>query len=123
MLNHLQCLSDVPSPLLASAGESEKSQHPRLTEAGRALCVPVSQPLLQQHHSEQGAQAHGQAASGELQGGDPTASGQPVPVLYHLLLVFRGSLLGYSSQPSMLTLGATERVLFSYLNSTCLGAS
>ena len=67
-----------------------------MAEAGRALCVPVSQPLLQQHHPEQGAQAHGQAASGELQGGDPTASGQPVPVLHHLLLVFRGSLLGYS---------------------------
>jgi len=37
-------LSDVPSPLLASAGESEKSQHPRLTEAGRAPCVPAPAP-------------------------------------------------------------------------------
>ena len=63
-----------------------------------SLCVPVSQPLIQKHHPEQGAQARGQVASGELQGGDPTASGQPVPVLQHLhsaalLLVFRGNLL------------------------------
>lgn len=45
------------------------------------LCVPVSQPLIQQHHPEQSAQAHGQVASGELQGGDPTASGQTVLLL------------------------------------------
>jgi len=47
----------------------------------------VYQPLLQQHHPEQGAQAHGQAASGELQGGDPTASGQPVLMLSYSHIV------------------------------------
>ena len=40
-------------------------------------------PLLQQGHPEQGTQAHGQAASEHPQGGDPTASGQPVPVLWY----------------------------------------
>ena len=39
---------------------------------------------FQQGHPEQGAQTHVQAASGDLHGGDPTASGQPVPVLHHL---------------------------------------
>ena len=41
----------------------------RVAEAGRELWT--YQPLLQQHHPEQGAQAHVQVASGELQGGDP----------------------------------------------------
>ena len=41
------------------------------------------QPLTQQGHPEQGAQGHVQAALGDPQGGDPTASGQPVPVLRH----------------------------------------
>ena len=67
------------------ANEETNTQDPRLAEAGRALRVPVSQPLLQQHHPEQGAQAHGQAASGELQGGGPTASGQPALMFHHLL--------------------------------------
>ena len=57
---------------------------------------PSGPPLLQQGHPEQGAEAHGQVASGGLQGGDPTASGQPVPVLRHrtaqqCCLVLRGS--------------------------------
>ena len=37
----------------------------------------------QQGHPGQGAQAHGQAESGGLWGGDPTASGQPMPALCH----------------------------------------
>ena len=41
----------------------------RVAEAGRELWT--YQPLLQQHHPEQGDQAHVQVASGELQGGDP----------------------------------------------------
>ena len=45
---------------------------------------PSGPPLLQQGHPEQGTQAHGQVASEHPQGGDPTASGQPVPVLHHL---------------------------------------
>ena len=80
------------------ANEETNTQDPRLAEAGRALRVPVSQPQLQQHHPEQGAQAHGQAASGELQGGGPTASGQPALMFHHLLPVFRGSLLYFSSK-------------------------
>ena len=32
---------------------------------------------------KQGTQGHGQAAAGDPQGGDPSASGQPVPVLCH----------------------------------------
>jgi len=80
-------------------------------------CVPVSQPLLQQHHPEQGAQAYGQAP-GRVQEGDPTASGQPVPVLQHLhsaalLLVFGRNLLGYSLCPQLLVLalGTTDKSL------------
>jgi len=74
------------------------SQKPSTAEAGRALWVPLAHLPLQQGHPEQGTQTHGQVASGDLQGGDPAASGQPVPVLHHLhstavLLVFRGNLL------------------------------
>jgi len=60
-----------------------ESQKHRMAEAGRDLWVPLGQPLLQQCHPEQGAQAHGQATSGDPQGGDPTASGQSVPLLHH----------------------------------------
>ena len=48
-----------------------------MAEAGGAFWVHVAQALLQQGHPEQGAQTG-------LQGGDPTACGQPVPVLWHL---------------------------------------
>jgi len=71
-------------------------------------------PLLQQHYPEQGAEAHIQVASGDPQGGDPTAFGQPVPGLHHLhsteaLLVFRGNILCSSScLPSLgLAVGTT----------------
>ena len=58
----------------------------------------VVRPLLQQGHPEQGAQGHTQLALEDPQGGDPTDSGQPVPVLHHphsteVFLVFRGNLL------------------------------
>jgi len=75
-----------------------------ITEAGRALWVPPLQPLPQQGHPEQGAQGHVQAALGDPQGGDPTASGQPcasAPSLHSTegLLVFRGNLLCSSLCP------------------------
>lgn len=61
---------------------SHGSPNSSLAEVGRALCVSVSQPLLQQHHPEQGAKAHGQEASGELWGRDPTATpGNLYPLL------------------------------------------
>lgn len=49
----------------------------------RLAAVPLLQPLPQQGHPEQGAQGYVQTALGDPQGGDPTASGQPVPVLRH----------------------------------------
>ena len=93
-----------------------------MVEAGRELWTH----LLQQHHPEQGAQAHSQVASRELQGGDPTASGQPVPVLRHphstaLLLVFRGNLLGCSLCPQLLVLaGGTSEQRLSLFCATSL---
>ena len=67
-----------------------------MDEGDRALWVSQAQPLLQQGHSEQGAQGYIQAAAGDPQGGNPTASGQPVLLLCHLhstgvLLVSGGS--------------------------------
>jgi len=55
-----------------------------MVEAGRDLWVHLADPLLKQGHAEQGAQDHIQAAFGDLQGEDPTASGQSVPGLCHL---------------------------------------
>jgi len=79
---------------------------------------PSAQVLLQQRHPEQGAQDHVQVALEDPQGGDPTASGQPVPVLHHLrsiavLLVFRGNLLCSSLCPLhlALALGTNEQSL------------
>ena len=54
-----------------------------MAEAGRDLWIPLAQAFLQQGCPEQGAQAHVQAALAYSQGGDPTASGHPVPVLPH----------------------------------------
>jgi len=56
-----------------------ESQTHGMAKPGRAL-----RAHLQQGHPEQGAQGHVQAAAGDPQGGDPTASGQPVPLLCHL---------------------------------------
>ena len=50
------------------------TQTRRMAEAGRDLWVH----WLQKGHPEQGAQDHIQAAFGDLQGGDPTTSGQHV---------------------------------------------
>ena len=44
-----------------------------MAEVGRDLWVHLAQPLLQQGHPEQGAQAHVQAVLEDLQGGDSTA--------------------------------------------------
>lgn len=41
-------------------------------------------PLLKQGHLQLFIQDHTQVAFEELQGGDPTTSRQPVPVLHHL---------------------------------------
>lgn len=51
-----------------------------MAEVGRALWVHLSQPLLQQKHSQQGDQGHVPVASEGLQGGEPTAS---MGSLYH----------------------------------------
>ena len=59
-----------------------KSQKPSTAEAGRALWVPMLQPLPQQGHPEQGAQGHVQVALRDPKG-DPTAPGQPVAMLHH----------------------------------------
>jgi len=74
-----------------------------VAESGRALWSHPVPPVAKQGHPEQGAQHHVQAAAEGLQGGDPTASGQPVPGLRHPhstegLLVLRGSLLGANLQ-------------------------
>lgn len=54
------------------------SQTHGMAEAGRILWVHQLQTLIQQEHPEQV-----QVASEDLQGGDSTASGQPVRVLQH----------------------------------------
>lgn len=63
----------------------------------------LSQPLVQQGHREQGAQAHIQAALEDLQG-NSTASGQPVPMLCQphstaVLLLFMERQLGATLCP------------------------
>ena len=85
-------------------------------EADQALQVHLAQLLLQLEHPEKGAQAHVQVAFGHLQGGDPTTSGQPMPVLHYLdstevLLVLRGILRcsNLCPLPLVLALGATDR--------------
>lgn len=47
-----------------------------MVEAGRDIWVHLV-------HPEQGVQSHSQVASGDLRGGDSTASRKPVPVLGH----------------------------------------
>lgn len=49
-----------------------------MTEVDKTL------PLFQQEHPEQSTQAHFKAAFEDLYEGDPTASGQLLPVLCHL---------------------------------------
>jgi len=75
------------------------SRNPRMAGVRRDLRVYLAQPLTKQGHPEQGGQGHGQAASEDLQGGDPTAS---LGNLYRCsvtcraqkcCLVFRGNLL------------------------------
>ena len=55
----------------------------RMAEAARALCSHPVPALPKQSHPEQGARGHVQVASGDLQGGDPTASGRLLPELRH----------------------------------------
>ena len=62
----------------------EQSQNHRMVEVGRELWRSPGPALLQQGHPELGAQIHVQVALEGLRGGNPTASGQPVPVLRHL---------------------------------------
>jgi len=89
-----------------------------MVEVRRDIWVPLYHLLLQREHPEQDAQVHIHMAMEDLQGGDPTASGQPVPVLCHLhrravLLVFRGNLLCFSlcPLPPVPALGTTEQDL------------
>ena len=90
-----------------------------MAEAGSALCVHLAQPLLQQGPPQQGAQAHVQVTSGDLQGGDPTASlGNPcqrsiICTAQKCFLVFRGNLLcpRVCTLAHVLALGNTEKSL------------
>jgi len=81
------------------------SQNHSMAEAGSAPWVHLAQPLLQQGPPQQGAQAHVQVPSGDLQGGDPTASlGNPCPrsiicTAPKWFLVFRGNILCSSLCP------------------------
>ena len=81
-----------------------------MAKVGRDLCVHRAQPLLQQGHPQQGAQAHVQVTSGDLQGGDPTASlGNPcqrsiICTAQKCFLVFRGNLLCSNLRPLPLVL-------------------
>jgi len=91
-------LKAVQSTFICATLAISESQNYTMAEFGRDLCVPQAQSLLQQEHPEQGVQRHIQVALEDLQGGDPTASLQPVPVLRHLhstavLLVVRRNLL------------------------------
>ena len=63
--------------------EDGASQNHSMADVRRDHWVHVAQPLLQQGHPEQGARGCVQVTFGDLQGGDPTASGQPVPLLRH----------------------------------------
>lgn len=54
-----------------------------MAEVSRDLWVRVLHPLLQQGHTEQGAQDHIWVGFGGLQGRDSTASEQPALVLHH----------------------------------------
>ena len=88
-----------------------------MAEAGSALCVHLAQPLLQQGPPQQGAQAHVQVPSGDLQGGDPTASlGNPcqrsiICTAQKCFQVFRGNVLcpRVCALPRVLALGNTKR--------------
>ena len=51
-----------------------------MADEGRDLWAHLLQFLHKQGHTQQGTQAHIQAAFEDLQGGDSTASGQLVPV-------------------------------------------
>lgn len=55
-----------------------ESLNPIMAKAGRDIGVHVTHHELQQGHPEQGARGHFQAASGDLQGGEPTASLKPL---------------------------------------------
>ena len=88
----------------------------RLAGTSGSICPSPAQ----QGHPEQGAQAHIQAASGDLQGGDLTASGQPVPLLRHCtaqkcFLVVRGNLPCFSLCP----LPNTNKVCSTFHCNTC----
>jgi len=84
-----------------------------MAEVGRGFWVS-----LQQGHPEQSTQSHIQMAFGDLPEGDPTASGQPVPLLCHpqstgVLLVFRGTILcsNLCLLPLVLALDTTKKSL------------
>jgi len=86
--------------------------------AGRYFWVHLAQHLLQQGHTEQGAQDHIWVGFGGLQGRDSTASEQPALVLHHphsnkvLPEVQTAPLvLQFVPTVSVLTLGNTEKSL------------
>ena len=101
--------------LLVMVSKCRIAEWLRLAGTSGSICPSPAQ----QGHPEQGAQAHIQAASGDLQGGDLTASGQPVPLLRHCtaqkcFLVVRGNLLCFSLCP----LPNTNKVCFHEMFST-----
>ena len=55
-----------------------------MADVGRDLWVHLLQFLHKQGHTQQGTQAHIQAAFEDLQGGDSIASGQPMQAVQHL---------------------------------------
>ena len=61
-----------------------ESENHSMVHVGRNLWVHLAQQLLKQRHPEQGALAHNQESSENLQGRESTASEQSVPVLQHL---------------------------------------
>ena len=91
-------------------------KHSKMAEFARTSGYHLVQLLLQQGHPEQGAQGHIQVALDDPQGGDSSASEQPVPVLHHLgeaLPVFKGKSLHSSLclWPLVLALGTTGQSL------------
>jgi len=98
-----------------------------MAEVGRDLWVHQAQLLFRQAHPEQGAQDHVQVAFGDVQGGDPTASGQPMPMLclLHSTEVLpdvqgENPVLQLLPTTSCPTLGSTELAVLSRMQAGCV---
>ena len=67
------------SLVIQTRNEEETHNH-GVIEVRKGFWFLLAQPLLKQHHSEQGAHTHVQATFGDVQGQNLTAYGQTVPV-------------------------------------------